>query len=71
MPINDAQGNVWEEAGENRSQQRLLRCIEGPRAGEIILDPRAEGPPPSQKPARKRMDSFIEALYAPSDMFDD
>lgn len=71
MAIKDTQGNTWEEAGVNQFQQRLLRCISGERAGDIIFDPRCGPPPEPREQLKRKRDPWIEGLYEPSRMFDD
>ena len=42
--MRDTDGNLWQEAGVNEFEQRMLECIEGPRKGEEMHDPRMDRP---------------------------
>jgi hypothetical protein len=63
--FTDREGNVYVRCEPNKFQQRQLRCVEGARKGQVILDPTCDGPPPDMPAPAPRMDPLIESLYAP------
>ena len=64
--VRDTDGNTWEPF-INEFQQHQLRCIEGPRLGQIIHDPRlrpyAGRSVSTRDPVRPEPDPWIEGLY--------
>jgi hypothetical protein len=68
MAIRDREGNEYVEAGVNQFQQRQLRCVSGPRKGEMILDPRCGAPPESRTPYERPItDPWLRAIHEPTD----
>jgi hypothetical protein len=60
--VRDREGNLWQEAGVNAFQQRQLKCIEGARIGDVILDPRCGPPPPRPEYVPPPRDPWLAAL---------